>query len=63
MGQKMKWNEMKKKKKKKKKMDSLANLIITGLILNKFLVVGWSAFWFCVELLLYPKFLNNGLSL
>ena len=34
----MKWNEM--KKKKKKKMDSLANLIITGLILNKFLVVG-----------------------
>ena len=42
MGQKMKWNEIKKKKKQKKnkQMDSLANLIITGLILNKFLVVG-----------------------
>ena len=41
------------------RMDSLASLIFTGLILNKFLAIGW----FCVELLLYPTFLNNRLTL
>ena len=45
------------------RMDSLASLIFTGLILNKFLAIGWNTFWFCVELLLYPTFLNNILTL
>ena len=43
-------------------MDSLGNLILTELIPNKFFVVGSNTFLFCVELLSYPKFLNNGLT-
>ena len=44
-------------------VDSLVSLIFTGLILNKFLTVVWNTIWFCVKLLWYPKFLNNGSTL
>ena len=56
----MKWNGMKKNKKqtnKKKKMDSLANLIITGLILNKFLGAGYFDFDFVSSYYYIPNFL------
>ena len=43
--------------------DLLKNVIFTELSPNKFLAVVWNTFWFCVELLLYPRFLNNGLTL
>ena len=44
-------------------MDSLENVIFRKLIANKFIAVVWYTIWFRVELLLYQKFLNNGLIL
>ena len=43
-------------------MDSLENVIFTELIPNGLLAVGWNTFWFYVELLRNPRFLNNGLT-
>ena len=40
-----------------------SEIILTVLVTNNVLAVVWNTFSFYVELLLYSKFLNNGLTL